>query len=447
MLFSSVNPNDLETPEERDARMKLVRQLQKTFYQDDELAGAGAGAGADISFCSPSKDNSRILQNVPLWRVQWTELPGFQNVLNCHVPHYTHMFRRILSCPDRTKWKFGHVFLEGGSENLGNDLYKLPDSTSPTTTSQATLTGTLLQITDYIEQDDGRLTLIVQALNQRFTIIDATQHLPYAIATVQLQPDSEVLAKYNGDAIQAVQEAHTYQEWEFRPTKWKETKEGGTKTIGGVSPLVNYNAQVEMPKIHQQKNSSGNNVTQESQSSNKDGEYVGDELLFQQLLGEGGSHFPEIPSTQSNIDQMLEMEIKVWVALDSMLRLLGKANPGIRIPVPTQLLGLLPHDQKWPLQFQLENFCDQLKSKQIGSTSKSEFVRLSPEADTVRRASRFSFVVWVLFDSISFGDNTNAVTKQTILEETSITKRLEYALNQFEIVNNIIRELLPPENK
>lgn len=37
--------------------------------------------------------NPIIIDNLPLWRVQWTELPGYQNELNVHVAHYTHMFR------------------------------------------------------------------------------------------------------------------------------------------------------------------------------------------------------------------------------------------------------------------------------------------------------------------------------------------------------------------
>ena len=35
-----------------------------------------------------------------------------------HVPHYCHMFESIMAGP--RPWRFGHVYLPGGSANLGN---------------------------------------------------------------------------------------------------------------------------------------------------------------------------------------------------------------------------------------------------------------------------------------------------------------------------------------
>ena len=86
-----------ETPEEREERMKLVRRIQGAFYQQtatedqDEIPDTSNG----------------ILPNLALFRVQWTELPGYQNILNIHVPHYTHMFRTILAGPK--PWRFGSI--------------------------------------------------------------------------------------------------------------------------------------------------------------------------------------------------------------------------------------------------------------------------------------------------------------------------------------------------
>ena len=38
------------------------------------------------------------MYDVPLWRTQWTELPGYQNVfmLNVHVTQYTNMYQQII---------------------------------------------------------------------------------------------------------------------------------------------------------------------------------------------------------------------------------------------------------------------------------------------------------------------------------------------------------------
>ena len=45
-----------------------VQSLKNMFY-------------ADVS-SSASVDDMGVIHDLPLWRVQWTELPGFQNVLN-----------------------------------------------------------------------------------------------------------------------------------------------------------------------------------------------------------------------------------------------------------------------------------------------------------------------------------------------------------------------------
>ena len=89
------------------------------------------------------------LRDVPLWRVQWTELPGFQNVLNVWQPHYTHMFMSVVNGP--RPWYFGHVHLPGGTESLNKTEYRLEKGT------RAPLTGVLMQVGDYKQLDDGRL--------------------------------------------------------------------------------------------------------------------------------------------------------------------------------------------------------------------------------------------------------------------------------------------------
>ena len=40
-----------------------------------------------------------------------------QEVLHVHVPHYIHMFDTIMA--GLRPWRFGHVYLPGGSEALG----------------------------------------------------------------------------------------------------------------------------------------------------------------------------------------------------------------------------------------------------------------------------------------------------------------------------------------
>lgn len=419
LLSSSISPIDLESPEEREERMRLVRKIQGSFYRGDS-EGLVVPCSSDVT----------ILENVPLWRVQWSELPGYQNVLNCHVPHYTHMFRRILS--GKKPWLFGHVYLPGGSENLSNSRYSLPDSDKlarSAEASDATLIGTLMQISDFEQLDDGRLSLIVQALD-RFQVLYATQHVPYAIATIQLDPDQEFLGDSNNGQnpsearLAAVQQADVWKELEFRPTAFYESK---TSTPGmvGVSPLVNYNSDFVLPS------NLGYSAAREKK----------DYLQTPQEAAEDGT---------SNIVKtyILQLEYKVWVSVDRMLRLLMQINPGLQIPVPSQMLGLLPLSSElgraWPQGFRLEEYARQLQSNNalVGTSTKSRFVRVTScrHYPALRRAQRLSYTIWILLDSLG-----GAPSKQGVLEETSIGRRLELALQKLEGVNDSLQEVLAQE--
>jgi hypothetical protein len=67
--------------------------------------------------------NALLLPDLPLWRVQWAALPGHQEVLHCHVPHYCAMFEKLFRQP--RPWRYGHLYLPEGSKNLGNPTYAL----------------------------------------------------------------------------------------------------------------------------------------------------------------------------------------------------------------------------------------------------------------------------------------------------------------------------------
>uniref|UniRef100_A0A7S2BYL4 Lon N-terminal domain-containing protein n=1 Tax=Florenciella parvula TaxID=236787 RepID=A0A7S2BYL4_9STRA len=146
-----------------------VQSLKNMFY-------------ADVS-SSASVDDMGVVHDLPLWRVQWTELPGFQNVLNVHQPHYTHMFEKIVRGPE--PWYFGHVYLPGGTSNLGKQDFKLSRG------SKASLVGTLMQVRDLRTLEDGRQQIVVQALQRMVVVNETTGENPYSVGTVQLLPDME----------------------------------------------------------------------------------------------------------------------------------------------------------------------------------------------------------------------------------------------------------------
>lgn len=201
-------------------RMELVRSLQSAFYR----------SSAETNAATFLDDTSGILHHLPLWRVQWTELPGRSNVLNVHEGTYTNMFETILT-GDRP-WYFGHLYLPEGSTNLKSNDYchklkpyseELRDTARASEPSRSAVVGTLMRIVDYRRLKDGRLILLVQAM-ERFVVSNVVQMLPYSVANVQLLPDldsyphaTEEQAK--GPRTKLIVRSMQYQEYEFEDTR------------------------------------------------------------------------------------------------------------------------------------------------------------------------------------------------------------------------------------
>ena len=141
---------------------------------------------------------SAMLLSLPLWRVQWSVLPGCTQTLNVHVPHYAHMFTQLVRGP--RPWRFGHVYLPGGSTNLGNEAYALRPGTG------APLVGTLMEIQRLVQLADGRLIVIARGV-ARLRVVAETQALPFARADCELLPDMEEVARWNDAALAAAADA------------------------------------------------------------------------------------------------------------------------------------------------------------------------------------------------------------------------------------------------
>lgn len=138
------------------------------------------------------------LSSLPLWRVQWAVLPGCTQTLNVHVPHYVHMFTQLTRGP--RPWQFCHVYLPGGSVNLGNDEYALRPGTG------APLVGTLMEVQRIVQLADGRLIVIARGV-ARLRVVTETQSLPFARADCELLPDAEEIERWNDAALAAAADA------------------------------------------------------------------------------------------------------------------------------------------------------------------------------------------------------------------------------------------------
>ena len=136
----------------------------------------------------------------------------FETVLHAGPPYYVgHLYYNSLS-PDSSSssssscstknslkqyplqaWWNQQQQQEEEEQQQQQNRKKDPSKAAATSTAAAVL-GTLLRIADYRRMSDGRLLLLVQAL-ERFVVTHVHQTLPYSIADVQLLPDIEELTQ------------------------------------------------------------------------------------------------------------------------------------------------------------------------------------------------------------------------------------------------------------
>ena len=119
-----------------------------------------------------------------------------------------------------------------------------------------------------------------------------------------------------------------------------------------------------------------------------------------------------------------------------------------QIPVPTQILGLLPTQpyETWPTNFNLENVASKLQHQKIlvGTHTKSPFVRVDDieNYSPYRRAQRFSYVIPFMIDNVVQLRNEKGNFRQQLLEMESTEERLDKVLEKLGAICDFIQELL-----
>ena len=159
--------------------------LEKAFF-----------TAADDTVATQEDHSAGVLRDLPLWRVQWTCLPGHNQLLHVHVPHYCHMFESMVresgnraEFGDRVMFGangplYGHLLLPGGSNSLGTPNSMLANG------SPAPTVGTVLRLREVRRLGDGRLAIKSEAVC-RFRVLRGTQVSPYSRADVAILPDAE----------------------------------------------------------------------------------------------------------------------------------------------------------------------------------------------------------------------------------------------------------------
>jgi hypothetical protein len=184
------------------------------------------------------------------------------------------------------------------------------------------------------------------------------------------------------------------------------------------------------------------------------------------LLEEEGPEMMSSSPSSTSVEAVEMMEYHVWRSLDMMIRLLSMASAAT-LPLPSQLLGLLPKRDDWPKDFMLEGASTALEhsGSPVGTTFKSPFVRVdqitnasssssSPPSSSsssqqhqyssLRRSQRFSYVIWLLLDGLQMsGFDPPPPTRKEVLNMASILKRLEAAKYTIDGVNGILKQLIP----
>ena len=496
--------NENESEEDEARRMAVVRSLQMSFYKPSAEKSTTTSTSTSSSITDTPTyldETTGIIHNLPLWRAPWQEVPGRSNVLNVHDPTYTSMFESILYSQSQQQQSnqqliFGHLFLEGGSRNLSpkkvstkkyqlqtyNDIISTTSnatitssSTSSTSTSSSSaVLGCLMYVQDYRRMADGRLLLLVYAM-ERFIVTKVHQQLPYSIVDVQLLPDDsngnddsystgtgdDTTNNNNKELIASQRRIHTiqqnmkYQSYEYDPNQTLQLPNGPKVAVKHVSydamakvlPFCPYNN-----NPYNYDNDDDDHLQQQQQQLVQDQNDNNDIMSMEyQLLRNGILKVPPSDPEFTNLFKDLStnlLEYELWIAIQQYLIVARK-------PISPALLTLLPpskfvvdednnSDQGetttlWPDDFVLHKIAHSLRSDNTtrtctigGVTTISEhtYVPLSEQYPASRRQRRLSFSAAYLLET---GDEPEKAqqSRAELLSIPSTHQRLKVVLERF----------------
>lgn len=455
-------------------RMDLVRSLQKSFYMpdsptkvilDDNDEASAYGTASSRPRAQLDESTGKIT-NLPLWRVGWIETPGRRNCLNVHEGIYTHMFEQILSTQSDTNdpLYFGHLYLPGGTkaaksgaeryrlktwrEELDDDdrfddyskssTLKAPDISTPSVDRSAVV-GCLMQIVDHRRMEDGRLMLLVQAV-ERFVVDEVIETLPYSVANVQILLDKEdVQFKGEGNDEEndhvdenfckylrgkAVTASFFYHDYEFNKPKLPIGK--GSKDsylskddvpwveISNLLPFAEYSSDdVSLNAANEKSASVQECLLSSTNNGNDSSNYAEGELPMEEQLFNAGILW-DPPSVKNVIVRRSldtsdcdALETLLWLALDDFCRATG-------FNLPEEVRVLMPPEM---------DYLDQIPSEHA----------LSPLYPKIRRQRRLSYLAPALIENL---EEVGKGIRHIWLNTPSTKARLRGALERYDYLNN-----------
>lgn len=475
ILMSAADDEDDGDGELDDrGRMKTIRALQDAFYS------SGADEDKASSACRVEPDGS--IASLPLWRVSWTELPGRSNVLIVHEARYTHMFEQVIR---NGQMLFGHLRLPGGSNSIGKVGYELlswkdeadimlasqadedgneaeycyTDDVQEHSSCRSACVGTLMKIIDYRRMGDGKLLLLVNALD-RFVVSKPIQELPFSIADVQLLPDSEemeyvlaqqqkgqasdemwYLALDSSDVMKArrtsTSNALRWQQYEFDDGVKLPVRSDGSddltpadvmgtalKSVVPHVPFASSTIPTELLSCICTEDANGND-SESSSSQNPSDSVPMEKLLIDSGILLGPSE-PD-PSRRRSSFTIEQLERELWIFVNEWVQVNNAMSS-----FPPELLALLPprDTYEWPEDFILEDLATTMAATSELKGSRP-FVRVADDYPAHRRRRRQSYVISALTDHTPFGRGMPPI----LLEIHSTRDRLEAVLDVFQFVN------------
>jgi len=453
-------------------RMDIVRSLQKSFYMpdspttlipDDDNEEAAAYAISSRPRAQLDESTGKIT-NLPLWRVGWIETPGRRNCLNVHEGIYTHMFESILSTQLDTNdpLYFGHLYLPGGTKSAksGEERYRLktwreelddddrfdnysktstlkaPDISTPSIDRSAVV-GCLMQIADHRRMEDGRLMLLVQAV-ERFVVDEVLETLPYSVANVQILLDKEDV-QFKGDDNNkneqidenfckylrgnAVTASFFYHDYEFNKPKLPGGKDNNSYLskddvqwveISKLLPFAEYSSDdISLNAANEKSSSMQESLNSSFNKGDASSNFAEGEPPIEEQLFNGGILWdpPSIPNVivRRSLDtsDCDALETLLWLAMDDFCRATG-------FNLPLEVRVLMPPEM---------DYLDQMPSEHA----------LSPLYPKIRRQRRLSYLAPALIENL---EEVGKGIRHIWLDTPSTHARLRGALERYDYLNN-----------